>query len=151
MIDYSKLRQALSHLEKQYHNYQHLDASLPSITQEAVAESVIQRFETCWDCLWKVVKRYLNQELGLPEVPNSPKPIMRLAGDNLLLGREQPQQAVEQWLGYAAARIATSHDYSGEKAQQALLLMSSFVPAAIALYEQMSGEQWQQISAEGGK
>ena len=54
------------------------DASLPELIREAIAESVIQRFETCYDCLWKVLKRYLIEKLGLAEVPNSPNPIFRL-------------------------------------------------------------------------
>lgn len=137
MIDYSKLKKALEHLEQQFENYQTLDTSLPQITQEAVAESVIQRFETCWDCLWKVLKRYLNEELGLPEVPNSPKPILRMAHENELFS-----SSLDQWFSYASARIGTSHDYSGEKAQQALDLMADFVDDAIGLYQTMSTESW---------
>jgi len=72
MIEYDKLQKALKHkhFEAQYENYRTLDESLPEIMQEAVVESVIQRFEVCWDCLWKVLKRYLEEEIGLPEVPN---------------------------------------------------------------------------------
>ena len=137
MIDYDKFHKALQHLEPQHRNYSTLDQSLPAITQEAIAESVVQRFETCWDCLWKVLKRHLNEELGLPEVPNSPKPILRLANENQLL-----PSPIEQWLLYANARIGTSHDYSGEKAQNALELMSQFVPDAVQIYETLSSRVW---------
>ncbi len=106
--------------------------------QEAVAESVIQRFETCYDCLWKVLKRYLLEELGIPEVPNSPKPVIRLAGENNLFA-----SSIEQWLEYAQARINTSDDYSGEKAENALELMDDFVDDAIGLYQTMSGVTWE--------
>ncbi|MDP1550081.1 MAG: nucleotidyltransferase substrate binding protein [Nitrosomonas sp.] len=112
MIDYEHLQKSLSHLEEQFLNYQSLDPALPRLMQEAVAESVIQRFEISYDCLWKVLKRYLAEELGIPEVPNSPKPIFRLAAENNLL-----VTPIEQWLGYADARINTTHDYSGEKAK----------------------------------
>ena len=138
MIDCSKLNMSLSQLQAQFENYESLDASLPKLIQEAVAESVIQRFETCWDCLWKVLKRYLNEELGLPEIPNSPKPILRLANENNLLAAD-----IDRWLSYASARIDTAHDYSGEKAQQALKQMGTFVSDAIALYQTMSGEPWE--------
>ncbi|MCP5246453.1 MAG: hypothetical protein H6937_11135 [Burkholderiales bacterium] len=47
------------HLELQFENYLSLDSVLPVLTQEAVAESVIQRFETCYDCMWKILRRYL--------------------------------------------------------------------------------------------
>lgn len=138
MIEYNKFQKALKHLEVQFENYRTLDENLPELIQEGIAESVIQRFETCWDCLWKVLKRYLEEEIGLPEVPNGPNPILRLANENNLL-----PGTLENWLGYAKARVNTSHDYSGEKAQDALAIMGDFVDDAIGLYQTMSGESWE--------
>ena len=138
MIEYEKFQKALKHLELQYENYKNLDAAQPELMKEAVAESVIQRFETCYDCMWKVLKRYLLEELGIPEVPNSPKPIFRLAFENSLLA-----SPVEQWMAYADSRIGTSHDYSGEKALACLDLMSSYLDDAIGLYQTMSGNTWE--------
>ncbi len=137
MIDYGNFQKSLKHLELQFSNYQSLDPILPKLTQEAVAESVIQRFETNYDCLWKVLKRYLLEELGIPEVPNSPKPIFRLAFENNLL-----TSPIEQWLNYADARISTTHDYSGEKAQICLELMGDFIHDATQLYQIMSKDGW---------
>ncbi|MDX9973314.1 MAG: nucleotidyltransferase substrate binding protein [FCB group bacterium] len=138
MIDYDTFQKALKHLELQYENFRTLDTGLPELLREAVKESVIQRFETCYDCLWKILKRYLIEELGIPEVPNSPKPILRLAHENALL-----DSPVDVWLRYADARIDTSHDYSGEKAEVCLALMGGFVEDAIGLYQKMSGKTWQ--------
>ncbi|HEB60009.1 MAG TPA: nucleotidyltransferase [Gammaproteobacteria bacterium] len=137
MIDYGKYAKALKHLQVQFGHYQTLDPSLPDFLQEAMAESVIQRFETAYDCQWKVLKRYLVEELGLPEVPNSPKPVFRLANENRLL-----PAPIERWLDYANARIATAHDYSGEKAGEALALMGDFIQDAIGLYQRLSGKSW---------
>ena len=75
MIEYDNFRMSLKRLEEQYENYRKPDAVLPELLREAVAESVIQRFETCYDCLWKVPKRYLVEELGVANAPNSPKPV----------------------------------------------------------------------------
>ncbi|MFQ5328477.1 MAG: nucleotidyltransferase substrate binding protein [Thermodesulfobacteriota bacterium] len=138
MIAYDKFQKALKHLELQYKNYKTLDQDQPELILEAVAESVIQRFETCYDTLWKVLKRYLVEELGLPEVPNSPKQVIRLAGENKLFA-----SSIEQWLKYAQARIDTAHDYSGEKATGALDLMDDFIDDALGLYQTMSGESWE--------
>ncbi len=137
MIDYSKFRSSLKRLEEQHDNYQTLDDSEPGLILEGIAESVIQRFETCYDCLWKVLKRYLIEELGVAESPNSPKPVFRLANENQLL-----PSPVEQWLRYADARTDTSHDYDGEKAQAFLALVPVFIDDAIRLYKRMSGELW---------
>ena len=137
MIDYDKFRLALKRLEEQHENLLRLDPSLPGLMREAVAESVIQRFETCYDCLWKVLKRYLTEGLGLADVPNSPKPILRLAYENNLIAGP-----LEQWFGYLKARVNTSHDYSGEKAQSCLRIMPDFISDAIKIYQTMSGTRW---------
>ena len=138
MIDYDNFQKSLKRLEEQYKNYRELDESLPDVTQEAIAESVIQRFETCYDCLWKVLKRYLIEDLALAEVPNSPRPLFKLASENKLFA-----STLEEWLRYTDARIDTAHDYSVEKAQACLDLMDGFIDDAIGLYQTMSGETWE--------
>ena len=140
MIDYDKFKKSLKQLELQFANYQHsaTRTGLTKLDREGIAESVIQRFETCYDCVWKHLKRYLIETLGLPEVPNSPKPIFRIAADNRLF-----RVPTEQWLSYADARIQTAHDYDGEKAKTALALMGGFIAEAVALYETLTGEHWE--------
>ena len=107
MIDYGNLQKSLQHFERQHANL--LNAKgLPELTdldREGIAESVIQRFEVCYDSLWKALKRYLSEELGLADVPNSPKAILKLGGQQELL-----PSPVEQWLRYADARVNTSHN-----------------------------------------
>ena len=138
MLDYEKFRMSLKRLEEQHENYRQLNASLPELTREAIAESVIQRFETCYDCLWKVLTRYLIEELGLAETPNSPKPLFKLADENELF-----DVPLEHWLVYADRRVGTTHDYSGEKAQACLDVMENFIDDAIGLYQTLSGETWE--------
>ena len=138
MIDYGKFRLSLERLREQYANYRQLDLSLPEVTREAVAESVVHRFETCYDCMWKVLKRYLVEELGVADAPNSPKPIFRLAFENRLL-----DGPVERWLGYADHRVGTAHDYSLSKAEDCLAATGDFIADATALYETMTGEPWE--------
>ena len=136
-IDYGKFRLSLQRLEEQHANYRKAHVQRPQLDQEAVAESVIQRFETCYDCLWKVLKRYLIDGLGIADVPNSPKPIFRLAHQNDLLS-----SPVDQWLMYAQKRVDTTHDYDGEKAKGCLEVMPGFIGDAIDLYQTMSGDAW---------
>ena len=138
MIDYDKFRLSLKRLEEQYQNHREQDDTLPDLTREAIAESVIQRFETCYDCLWKALKRYLIEELGLADIPNSPKPVFRLTHENHLFAAP-----LEQWLQYAEARIGTSHDYDSKKAEACLTLMPDFIDDAIGLYQTMSGATWE--------
>ena len=138
MIDYSKFRSSLKRLEEQNDNYRRGNPALSDLDREGIAESVIQRFETCYDCLWKVLKRHLIEDLGVADPPNSPKPIFRLAHENHLL-----PSPLAQWLHYAEARIDTSHDYDGEKAKACLVLVPGFIDDAIGLYQTMSETTWE--------
>ena len=138
MIDYGNFSKSLKNLELQNENYENLDDELPELTQEGVAESVIHRFEICYDTMWKVLKRYLQEELGLADVPNSPIPLLRLADSNNLLS-----SPYSQWEQYVQARIGTTHDYSEEKAQGCLELVEDFIDDAIGLYQTMTGETWE--------
>ena len=138
MIDYENFSKSLKNLELQYDNYENLDDELPELTKEGVAESTIHRFEICYDTMWKVLKRYLQEVLGLANVPNSPIPILRLADSNNLLSSPFPQ-----WEQYVRARIDTTHDYSGEKAEKALGIVGNFIDDAIGLYQTMTGETWE--------
>ena len=138
MIDYDNFRMSLKRLEEQHENYHTVNPSLPYLIQEAVAESVIRRFKTCYDCLWKVLKRYLIYELGIADAPNSPKPIFRLANENNLFA-----VSIEVWLRYADARVDTTHDYDGEKAKTCLAIMPDFIDDAIGLCQTMSGSEWE--------
>ena len=138
-IDYTKLEKSLKRLQEQflYYDANKFGTDFPLNVQEAIVESTIQRFETCYDTLWKVLRRHLIAEMGVAEAPNSPKPIFRMANENDLL--ESP---IEQWFKYAQARIDTSHDYDGEKAMACINLIPDFVGDAIQLFTEMTGKEW---------
>lgn len=137
MFDYTYFQKSLGRLQEQNDRLKELPGKYPDWVMEAVKESTIQRFETCWDCLWKALRHYLLEESGVPEVPNGPNPVIRLANENALL-----PSSVEQWFQYAKARVDTAHDYSGEKAEASLAIMDGFVDDAINLYQTLSGETW---------
>lgn len=88
--------------------------------------------------MWKALKRYLVEELGVADAPNSPKPILRLAFENHLL-----DSPVERWLDYAKHRVGTSHDYSSAKAEDCLAVAGDFIEDVTALHETMTGEPWE--------
>ena len=126
MIDYSKFQSSLKRLGEQNWNYRQGNPVLSDLDREGIAESVIQRFEMCYDCLWKVLKRHLAEGLGVAQMPNTPTPVFREDHENDLY-----IAPLEQWLRYAEARIDTSHNYDGEKAQACLLLVPDFIDDAI--------------------
>ena len=137
-IDYSVFKKALKNLETQHEHLLNLSPDYPPFMHEGMAESVIQRFETCYDTLWKVLRRHLVEALGIAEVPSSPRIIFRTADENQLLAA-----GGEQWQLYVQTRIDTTHDYDGEKAANAISLMPEFIGDAIDLYSAVTGEPWE--------
>ena len=138
MIDYRNFQMSLKNLEEQYEHFLTLTPSWPIFIQEAMSESVVQRFEVCYDTMWKALRLYLRDEMGIPDVPNSPRPIFRIASENNLLA-----SPIDQWMEYVDARIGTTHDYSGEKAEHARELLYDFIDDAIGLYQTLTGETWE--------
>ena len=137
MIEYDNFQKSLKNLEMQNKNYQGMDKNLEKWMRDGIQESVIQRFEVCYDWLWKILKHYLKEVEGLPKVPASPKGIFRLANEVEVL-----PPPIEKWFKYMDARINTTHDYDGEKAKEAMLLVNDFVEDAIALYKRMTKQTW---------
>ena len=137
-IDYGNFKRSLRNLEVQHENLLNLSPEFPPFIHEGIAESVIQRFETCYDTLWKVLRRHLVEAFGIAEAPNSPRPIFRVANENRLLAA-----GGEQWERYVQTRIDTTHDYDGEKAANAIALMPEFISDAISLYSAMTEEPWE--------
>ncbi|MCZ0933361.1 MAG: nucleotidyltransferase substrate binding protein [Oligoflexia bacterium] len=132
-INYEKLEKSITRLKEQYENFSNLNKqSLSEINKEAVKESVIQRFETCYDTLWKTLKKYLQEELGLvlPFVA-PPKVIFRKFREAGLIDAED----LNRLFGYIQLRIGTAHDYSLTKVEEALDQMEDFIQDASHIYK----------------
>lgn len=126
---YGKFRESLRGLEEQHSNYQrNAHALRPKLDKEAVAESVIHRFETCFDCLYKALRRHLIDGLNVSEVSCSPKRMFRVADQHGLFRRP-----IDRWLTYVERRIGTTHDYDCDKAQACLEVVADFIEDAIDL------------------
>ena len=138
MIDYSNFQKALKNLEVRNEYRKKRKKTLDKQLTESVVESVIQRFEICYDCLWKILKRHMEQNLGISKIPSAPKPLCRMAFENEILS-----SSVEQWFKYIKVRIGTTHDYDGQKAQDAIDLVDDFIFDAIHLYQTMTGKKWE--------
>lgn len=137
-IDYSRLANLLSRLQEQVAHNDALDPNLPGFVKEAITESIIQRFETCFDSTWNTLKRYLTDEEGILDVPNTPKAVLRFANDAGVL-----PDNIETWFEYLRARNATAHDYNQEKANATAHTAKGFVNHGIALFETLTNKPWQ--------
>ena len=133
-IDYDRLGMSLGELKAQYGSFLILDEqNLSAVNRRAVKNSVIKCFEICYDTLWKHIKKYL-KENGLVELENSPIPIFRRAHEDLLIDKETHRRLVE----YNKIRGNAAHDYSIEKAMQALDKVGGFIEDCTAIYEKMA-------------
>ncbi|MHA1540504.1 MAG: nucleotidyltransferase substrate binding protein [Alphaproteobacteria bacterium] len=132
MTNYIKLKNSLCRLKEMYRNYKESNAD--GWQKEALRESCIHRFETCFDSLWKHLKKHLQDKIGLSDLPNGPKPIFRLAGENKLI------ENVESFFNYNNKRIATSHDCSEEKANETLEIIEDFITDTSTIYKKISGD-----------
>ena len=93
MTNCDKFQLSIEQLEEQNANHQPPNPAPSDLDREDIAESVIQRLEICYDCLWKVLMRYLAEELGVTNPPNNLKPVFRLVFENSL-----PNAPLTQWL-----------------------------------------------------
>jgi len=138
-INYDKLKLSLKRLQERYSDYLASEqrTGLLESDRESIKESCIQRFEVCFDTLWKHLKKYLETAEGLTDVPGSPNGVFKSAFVAKVI------DSAELWIDFNQKRGATSHDYSGIKADETFAIIGEFISHAVRLYEYMTGEIWQ--------
>jgi len=134
--NYKKFKDSLARLEERYNEYLKEKDSLPKHLVESMKESCIQRFEICFDTSWKHLKKYMEEEHGIVDIANSPNAIFKQAFASKII------EDAELWIEFNKKRGDTTHDYSGNKADEAFIVIGDFIKEAIDLYETMTGEEW---------
>lgn len=93
---------------------------------ELERDGTIQRFEYCYEILWKLGQRVLKQH----EVStDSPKAVFRE------LGRLGWINNVEIWIDFQKARNETSHEYGEALAKKSYQLARQFLPIGLSLLQ----------------
>ena len=128
---------SLERLKEQHEFFKSNEETLSGNLKEGIQESVIKRFEVCYDTLWKHLKKFTLEKSGLPAMPNSPMPIFRITHENGLID----QGMHERLVSYNEARGNSAHDYSMEKAEETLNKVGNFIQDATELYEQMTEQE----------
>ena len=116
-MDTRQFEDALNRLSEMLCEYARIE-TLPHLLQEAVKESLLQRFEYTQEMAWKTAKRYLTEVEGFDGMIG-PKTVLRICGE---LGLLDP----EAWFLYIEARQSIAHDYSGAKAAAVLEDLDDF-------------------------
>ncbi|MGZ3748015.1 MAG: HI0074 family nucleotidyltransferase substrate-binding subunit [Pseudobdellovibrionaceae bacterium] len=99
--------------------------SLPT-PSELERDGTIQRFEYCYELLWKLAQRVLKDNEVVTETPRS---VFRE------LGRLGWIDNVEEWIEFQKSRNQTSHEYGEKLAKHSFLLAKKFLPLAETLFD----------------
>ena len=112
-LNYTSLEKAIIALENGIEIYQrkkNIEENQEEI--EIIKSGIIQNFEVCYEIAWKLMKKWLAENIGSSVVDGIPrKELFRIAAQNKLIGD------VEKWFVFHEARNMTSHDYDGIKAE----------------------------------
>ncbi len=112
---------AVSALERAIKTVNRLDASDADL-REAVRAGVIQNFEVVYEQSWKMIKRWLAENVGAIYVDGVTRGgLFRLASENRLIAD------VNRWMAYHEARNRTSHTYDEDTAQSVFEEAAEFV------------------------
>ncbi|MFH0341150.1 MAG: HI0074 family nucleotidyltransferase substrate-binding subunit [Chromatiales bacterium] len=98
---------------------------------DIIRDSLIQRFEFCYELAWKTMRHYLRDEgVTLPEVPGV---VFQSAFAAHLI------QSAQAWEKIKDCRNETSHTYDRDKAVEvAAFVRSSALPAFIVLLDKLA-------------
>ena len=109
MLELTSLRKAVYLLKESMDWYRDESAVAP---REILRDSVIQRFEYTYELAWKMMKRWLEINIGASYVDGiSRKELFRMAAEQRLI--DDPVK----WFEYHEARNQTSHIYDESIAQ----------------------------------
>lgn len=103
--------------------HQALEISNPSDLER---DGTVQRFEYCYEIIWKLALRVLQANEVKAEYP---KTVFRE------LGRLGWINNVEDWIEFQKSRNDTSHEYGVRYAQASYQLAKIFLPMALSLFE----------------
>ena len=80
--------------------------------QEVIRAGVVQNFEMAYEQSWKMMKRWLEENVGATYVDGvTRRELFRFAAENRFI------TDVDRWMEYHEARNQTSHTYNEETAQ----------------------------------
>ncbi len=131
--DYEKLEKSLERLREQYENFGLDKKGRSRIDKEAIKESVIKRFDICFDTLIKHLRKFMEEQLGMSEIRDHAIEIFRKARQSGIIDSEMQ----EQLNNYRKIRNNSAHSYSEEEAQKTLDIIDDFIEDVSEIYQTM--------------
>ncbi|MHC4165883.1 MAG: nucleotidyltransferase substrate binding protein [Planctomycetota bacterium] len=119
MLELTSFRRAVDSLGESLDWYNNKNTAAPP---EILRDSAIQRFEYTYELAWKMMKRWLEANVGASYVDGIPrKELFRMAAEQQLI--EDPLK----WFGYHEARNQTSHIYDESVARDVFDVVEDFL------------------------
>ena len=102
--------------------------ALPDLVREAVTAGIIQCFEVAYEQSWKMMKRWLENNISAADVDGvTRRHLFRLAAETDLIGN------VDIWMVFHQVRNETSHTYNRAKATAVVDMAPEFLLACDSL------------------
>lgn len=132
-LNYSSLQKSIVALENGIEIYEKKKLSEENTNEiEIIKAGIIQNFEVSYEIAWKLMKKWLEENLGTSAVDGiSRKELFRISAQNKLI------EDVEKWFIFHEARNLTSHDYDGLKAEDVFKVALEFPQFARKLQERL--------------
>lgn len=120
-LQFDSLAKSIGNLERSIKTANRIDDSDEDL-QETVRAGVIQHFEVAYEQSWKMLKRWLKENIGAASVDGvTQRNLFRLGAENRLIAD------VERWMEYHEARNSTSHTYDEDAAENVFAEATEFV------------------------
>ena len=120
-LQFDSLAKSIDILERSVRTAGRVDDSDEDL-QEAVRSGVIHSFEVTYELSWKMMQRWLKENIGAASVDGvTQRNLFRLSAENHLIAD------VERWMDYHKARNSTSHTYNEDAAQSVFAEAAEFV------------------------
>lgn len=99
---------------------------------ETIKAGVIQKFEFVYEQCWKIMKRWLEENVNPESVDGiTRKELFRMSVENRLITE------IESWMEFHRARNMTSHTYNEETANEVFEVAVKFLPYTKDFLERM--------------
>jgi len=101
--------------------------------QETLRAGVVQNFEVAYEQTWKMMKRWLETNVGSVEVDGvTRRQLFRLCHENRLI------DDVDAWMDFHKSRNETSHTYNQATAEDVFKVAGKFLPAASDVFSRIA-------------
>ena len=127
-LELTSLEKAVAALERSINAAAAFEDSLPAELKDTVRSGIIQNFEVAYELSWKMMKRWLENNISAEAVDGvTRRELFRRAAENNLI------VDVDDWLSFHSSRNETAHTYDQEMAEEVSLAAKEFVYEAQSL------------------